>query len=190
MNVIAVGFVTGVLGSLVASGLFLRFMLSLRPRIEISPQIGRMQGETRTYYIIKFINKTAVDLINVQMEFRRLIRHKVEGGYVNDTVGIALKRSNIMVLYKFDHNDKEVQYAFRALTYEDLHAACGPDCKLDFRIYAAHSVSGFGKVFHWQYKSSDIIDGDFLFGNTLEIIPKPYQGSSPATPPLPSHTPP
>jgi len=171
-NVISI--IIGVLSSLTASFVFLLCLSRLRPKILISSQIAKgktSQGET--VYRIKVINKSKRTIINVKANLHLMTPKVVPGGLIVNAKMIQLKREDPMQIAMFNLKDKEASYAFRFQTYEDIETIWENDASsyLRFRIFAMDSLSSLGKVFRQDYhtKRNSIIDGEFEFGNSLEI---------------------
>jgi hypothetical protein len=84
-----------------------------------------------------------------------------------------LKQSDPITINKYDKKDKDVDYAYRFVTYQDIDSVWNDDNIqfLRFRIYARHSVSGFGTFASKDYrlKRNSIKEGEFSKGNTFEI---------------------
>lgn len=164
----------GVLSSFVASLIFLLFLTRVRPKIEISDKIAKSVSPTgEPIYRIKIINKTRRSIINVKAELQLVTPTVTPGGIIQKTKTIPLKRSEIMEISKFDLKDKTAGYAFRFVIYENLEELWKDETRsfLRFRVYAVDSLSGFGRVFVKEYhtKRNSIKEGDFEFGNSLEI---------------------
>ena len=124
-------------------------------------------------YRIKIINRTRRPIINIKAQLHLMTPSVVPDGIIVKSKEIQLKRSNPMELSRFDRKDKEARYAFRFLTYQDLDTLWEDDIHsyLRFRIFAMDSLSGFGKVYTQDYhtKRNTLINGDFEFGDSLEI---------------------
>lgn len=166
--------IIGVLSSAVASLIFLLFLNRIRPKIIISDQIARGKStKGNIIYRIKVINKTSRSIMDIKATLHRVRTVVVPGGTIPKVKEIPLKRSEIMELPKFDPKDKEANYAYRFITYENIEEIWEHDTMeyLRFRIYARDSLSGFGKVFIKDYhtKRNSIKEGDFEVGNSLEI---------------------
>lgn len=167
----------GVASSLTASFLFLLVLARLRPRILISDKIAKVEEQNgETWYSVKILNRTRFDLIKVFAEFHIVTPKKKYGGYIIHAEKLDLIRSEVLVLSKFDASDKEAKYAFRFRSTAYLEKDwVDQESYIRFRVYAAHSLSGFGKVFSKDYydKEVDIVSGDFEYGNSLRVISSP-----------------
>ena len=162
----------GVLSSLVASLIFLRFLVTRKPSLEISKQIsmGTEYGGVSSWFEIKVINRTSTHVMNIKAELHSVVPESKPGGVVMDLHRIELKRDEVFTLGKFDKKDQDAKYAFRFGTLEDLsQLRQDGQSHLVFTIYAVHPVSGFGQVFVQKYEADSIIDGDFRVGDTMEI---------------------
>ncbi len=164
----------GVLSSLVASIVFLLFLTRLRPKIEISNQVARTVTSTgKTIYRIKIINKSRVPIMNIRAQLHVMTPTTVPSGIIYVSKDISFQQSAVMELSKLDKQDKTAAYAYRFRTYDSLDDLWNNDSQsyLRFRVQATHSVSGFSKVFRKDYytKRNSIVDGEFDFGNSVNI---------------------
>lgn len=157
---------------LTASILFLLLLSRLRPTIIVSKQIAKTRtpsGEDE--YIIKILNKTYFSIINVKAQLHWMLKVPVPEGHVEISTEVPLKQGETVEIGPLNLNDHDARYAFRFTTSEDLETHWDGQKYLRFKIYAVHSLSGFGKVFPQYYytKGSDLVSGIFVFGNSLEI---------------------
>jgi hypothetical protein len=99
--------------------------------------------------------------------------HQTATGEIYKSKAIGLQRADPIVIDKYDKRDKEANYAYRFVTYDNLETLWGNDNVqfLRFRIYARHSVSGFGTFASKDYrlKRNSIKEGEFSKGDTFEI---------------------
>ena len=161
---------------LITSGIFLLILLCFKPNIDISPRIARgistKTGET--VYRIKIINRTRSPLIDIKAQLHIYKNYQTATGEIWKSNAIDLKRSDPIIIGKYDKKDEQSNYAYRFLTYENIYEKWGDDSSqfLRFRIFARHSVSGFGRVFFKDYrlKRNSIMEGDFSKGDTFEIV--------------------
>ncbi len=182
-TILAIGL--GVLSSLIAALLyFYLFFLRLKPKLSISKEICKREGEDGLMeYEIKVVNNNRRrSAVNVRAELLLVTRRSAPGGMIIHTDPISLKRSEIFEITRFDPKDNpsedEAQYAFRFLTVQPtkkdptLESRWEDDTNtyLLFRMFATDPLSSLGKVFPQEYyKKSDIIEGDFSFGPSLKI---------------------
>lgn len=168
--VLAVG--VGVVTSFIFLGILSRF----RPKIEISPTIARgvspRGGET--VYRIKVINRTRDSITDIRAQLHLFRPFQTATGQIWKSKSIELKRSDPISIGKFDKKDEDAEYAFRFLTYDNLEETWSDDTSqfLRFRIFARHSTSGFGGLFHkdFRLKRESIKEGEFSLGDTFEIL--------------------
>jgi hypothetical protein len=171
---ILLAIITGIFSSLVASTVWLFAFSRVRPKITISEKIAKTL-DTSGYpiYKIKIINQTKRPIVSVRARLTVSSPAVVPNGFVTTTRSIELKTSEVFSLRKFDLSDKEANYAFRFITYENLDEIWTNDkvSYVVFRIYAVDSLSGLGKMYERQFrlKRNSIVDGDFEFGNTFAI---------------------
>lgn len=162
-----IGLSTGFVESL----LFLIFLTKIKPKIAISSQIAKGKSTTgKTVYRIKVINKTNRDIVGIKARLHLFTPVKIRGGTIYKSKEILLKRKELLILEKFDEENKQAGYAYRFLTYENIESLWKNESFLRFRIYAINSFSGFGKVFTKDYLTKmEIKNGDFVYGDSLKI---------------------
>lgn len=161
---------------LITSGTFLIILARFKPKIDISPKIARgLSTKTgETVYRIKVINRTRAPITEIRAQLHIFKNYQTATGEIWKSDAIELKRSDPIIIDKYDRKDENANYAYRFLTYEDLDEKWSDDSSqfLRFRIFARHSVSGFGRFFLKDYrlKINTILDGDFSKGYTFEIV--------------------
>ncbi len=167
--------VLATLVGLITSGIFLFVLARFRPMIDISPVIARGAdtNDGRTIYRIKVINHTRCPIVDIKAQLHIFKNHQTATGEIWKSKAIALRRSDPMVIDKYDRADVDANYAYRFVTYDDLESIWNDDNVqfLRFRIYAKHSISGFGGFSYHDYrlKRNSIKPGEFSKGDTFEI---------------------
>jgi hypothetical protein len=165
--------VIGIIGSLIASFVFLTFLTRLRPNLKISPVIARGSRLDRDkVFRIKVINRSKRDVIGVRAEMHLMETAGITGGPIHHSTPISLLRSELLHIAAFKRNDEDAQYAFRFVTEDDLDALWSKSSQyVRISIYATDSLSGFGRVFsrNFHNKKSEIEDGDFRFGDSFAV---------------------
>ncbi len=176
---VAIGFLDKVVLAafvgLFTSGIFLWFLAKFfRPRIDISSMIARGMDTNngRTIYRIKVINRTRCPIVDIKAQLHIFKNHQTATGEVWKSKAIELKRADPVLIDKYDKADGDVNYAYRFVTYDDLESIWNDNIHfLRFRIYAKHSISGFGGFFYHDFrlKRITIKSGEFSKGDTFEI---------------------
>jgi hypothetical protein len=160
----------------ISSGIFLYILSRFRPNIEIAPVIakGCDTNNEKTLYRIKVINRTKSPIVDVKAQLHILKNHQTATGSIYKSSPIKLKRSHQMVIDGYDKSDSDANYAYRFVTYSDLEINWVDDNVqfLRFRIFARHSISGFGKLVYkdFRLKRNSIKGGEFSKGDSFEII--------------------
>lgn len=175
METIVLGSVVGILSSLVASAMFLLAISTLKPTIDVSSAIAkRTDADGNTTYAVKIINRTRSPIASVRVRVYIASPRTVRGGRIYRLKPVELNQPEVMEIPGFDRNDKQARYARRFLFAEDLDAHWPRDdsSSVRFQIYAVHALTGFGKAVEQEYedKDSQLVRGDFKYGNSLEII--------------------
>lgn len=161
----------GVLGSVIASVLFLLTLYALRPKIEFSPYIADQSKNDDHVYAFKIINRSRWPLTHLEFELTLITPKSVHGGVVLTNDLLPLIKNKIFEVGKFDKKDKEAQFAVRIGAPIDLRARCvGEGQFLYLTVSAQHSLSGFQKVFTKHYHlESDIKKGKHEYGLGLDV---------------------
>lgn len=167
----------GVVSSFISSFLFLLVLLGLKPRIEISPKISKyVDTKNREVYVMKIINKGKRDAIDVTIVFHLVRETAVSGGLVRHSKRLMLQTKNILNIPKFRRSDKEADYAFRIKSLEKLEMLLNEaeNAYLRLRLTAKDAISGATIVVEQRYYTLDSIrEGQFMWGNSFEIISIP-----------------
>ncbi len=158
----------------IANGMFLCIMSKLRPKIDISPHVARRTDKNgKPNYRIKVINRTKYPIVDIRAQLHVFTSRQTATGDIWASTAITLKQSDPITINKYDKKDKDVDYAYRFVTYQDVESIWNDDNIqfLRFRIYARHSVSGFGTFASKDYrlKRNCIKEGEFSKGDTFEI---------------------
>jgi hypothetical protein len=166
--------VTGVVASLVASGVFLFFLTRLRPKVEISPVISKsLDTDNNPVYSVKIVNKSRRSLINIKAQLQLVGPAIVPGGMIEGVKEVPLYGDNPLEILGFKSSDKTEKYAYRFTILEDLEKALLYEQQTYLRIiiFATDSVSGFSRAFSQEYqtKRNSFKEGDFVLGREMDI---------------------
>lgn len=167
-----ISLITGVITGLIASYIFLVYYLnSKRPKIEISKYISNVIIDGEENFMFKFINKTKVEIFDVQVE---LTFHKpigdVKGKNLRGT-DIILKDNFISYIPPKSKNDIYNLHAMRIRTTEKILDLWSDESSfIRLTIISKHSLSGFNKVFVHDFNSKECITNKkFQSGDDLEV---------------------
>jgi len=170
---IAISILIGVLGSVIASCIFLLAVRALRPRLEISPTISKWKGENDIKYVIKIINRGRRKIVDLRFELLLVTKKVVPGGELSTTRALDLKKDRAFILPEFEKKSDRALFARRITILDDIDALWDKDTSqyLIFRAYAHDEVSGLARLFQSEYrtKRNTLIDGEFHFGDSFEI---------------------
>lgn len=165
----------GVVAGLLASYMFFYFLTFKRPSVAVSPRISRTaderSGEQRIR--IKVINRTRAPLVDIHAQLH--VRYRAPGGYQR-AIDVPLRRADPLVIPKYSRRSREHEYAYRfaSLKYSEVLAAHehiqGEEVTLRFRMVCRHLVTGTGTWVEGHYAPEDIVDGEFMLGNTFQIV--------------------
>ncbi len=168
--------VLAILIGVVSNGMFFFIMSKLRPKIDISPNVAhRIDKAGKSIYRIKVINRTKVPIVDIKAQLHVFTSRQTATGDIWVSISIELKQSDPIMIGGYDKKDKDVDYAYRFITYKDIDSVWNDDNIqfLRFRIYARHrhSVSGFGTLASKDYrlKRNSIKEGEFSKRDTFEI---------------------
>ena len=154
---------------MITSFLFLLMTFYLRPRIQISDCISKLDG----IYRIKVINRSRFfKIIDVHVELSSLTYYNTPGGRNTTMENLRMGKNHIWFISSRPfREDKTASYAVLFRTVEDLESKLKNDGTLHFKVVAKHGLSGFPKVKNVEFHTSDRIkSGKFKFGNSMEII--------------------
>ncbi len=169
-----IAIVVGVLASLLASLIFLYFLIRLKPNIEISPSISKgISKNGDTSYRIKIINKSSRPAINLRAELLIRTKRNVPNGVIVNNHSLKLKTDQMFEISKFNLSDNTAGYAKRFVCTENIEEIWNDDNSsyLLFRLIATDPVSGIQKVFKKSYytQRTDIKAGSHHYGNSFDI---------------------
>jgi len=162
--------ILGITTSFVASLIFTYIFTQLKPKLKISAVIGHTNGTFK----IKVINKSLFAATNIRAELSYINFFEVPGGLETNSFNIPLVNGELFALGKFDKKSEFATYSYRFVTKhgqnlrQDLNLNNRQFIRL--KISATHSVSNIGKVFEQRYIAEQIIDGDFGFGDKIDIV--------------------
>jgi hypothetical protein len=159
---------------LTANGMFLFIISRFRPKIDISQHIAyRLDKNGQPVYRIKVINRTKHPIVDIKAQLHVFRSRQTATGEIWVSTSINFKQSDPIMIDKHDKIDKDANYAYRFVTYENIDNIWNDENIqfLRFRIYAKHSISGFGKFVSKDYrlKRNTIKEGEFSKGDTFEI---------------------
>lgn len=167
--------VLAVLVGLITSSIFLLMLSRLRPRLNISPNIARGTS-TKTQqiiYRIKVINRSRYPLTDIRAQLHIYKNYQTAAGDIWKSEALTLTRPDPIIIDKYDKNDSEANYAYRFVTY-DLDNRWSDDTTqfVRFRVFARHSLSGFGGFFCKDYrlKRVALVNGDFVKGDAFDVV--------------------
>jgi hypothetical protein len=162
----------GVLGSVIASAIFLATLYSLRPNLEFSKFIADQSKNDDHMFAFKIINRSRWALTHLEFELTLITPKSVHGGVVLTNDLLPLIKDKIFEIGKFDKKDKDAQYAVRIGAPVDLRAKCAGEGQfLYLTVSAQHSLSGFRKVFTKHYHpESDVKKGKHEYGLGLDVL--------------------
>ena len=162
----------GVLGSFVASILFLSFASIFRPKLSISEKISVGEYDGKNIYSIKAVNSGHRRAINIKAELQIIGTRVVKGGKGRKIYNVDLLKNNLLVLEPYKSNNS-LNFSFEFSTEDDLKVEWEKieASTLLFRIVAQDSFTSFSKVFEQEYFSviEAIEFGRFAYGNNMSI---------------------
>ena len=165
--------IIGIVSSLFASLLFLLFLKSIKPKIDISNNIAKGQDTNgKLVYRIKIINKNNRPITDVKAELKLVSPRNVDEEEIISSTNIKIERPELFIIPKYNLTDENAGYAIRFLIYQKIEDNWKSDEQyLKFRILGHDSFSGFGEVFEKEYhnKNKVIVMGDFVKGDNFEI---------------------
>lgn len=169
--------VIGLFSSLLASFIIIYVLRFIKPSIIISKYIAKgISSDGKMEFQVKVLNNTNRSLIDVSAEMHLITPFKVEGGIIPEYRKINLKIDKRMEICGKKQRIKRELFEggnFIFLTYENIERYLEelPGSYILFTIGASDSFSGVRKIFPKEYfRIQDIIKGEFVKGNSLEIL--------------------
>jgi len=159
--------ITGVMSGTVAAIVFYIFLLSVRPKIDVSDKICKVsEDESGALVKIKVVNKTRFMLTNVKYGLR-FCKRTDEG--VHDTVVIVPAKEFLDFIDRYSGSDEDAEYAIRYSFKlpRDLDFSKG---WLEFCIQANHSFSNTSVCMKKRYCSESIKPGKFETRTSMRIL--------------------
>jgi len=163
----------GILGSVIASGIFLLALRELRPKLDISSNISKWSDDEGLRYYVKLINRGKRKVVDLRFEFLLVTKKSIPGGELSSTKPLTLKNDRAFILPEFEKKTERALFARRIIVLDDIDALWDQDAQqyLIFRVYAHDEVSGLARLFEQEYrtKRNTIVEGEFHFGDSFEI---------------------
>jgi hypothetical protein len=171
--------------NIVSSFIFLFAVLYLlRPKLAVATKICKQEmcipGESEPSYLFKIVNRSYFDAFDVHLELLQLTQVKVTSKGINERgKPLPMKRNEIKHIPPFMSTAKceERSYARHAIlfrTHENLERILNDENQtLQLRIILRHGLTGLSRLYKTDYINKyDIEEGEFEFGNSLEIKKK------------------
>lgn len=163
----------GVLGSVIASVIFLLVLRNFRPKIEISEHIAKWEKDGTSGYSVKILNKGSRNIIDLRYEIFLVTKESIPGGELLTTRSLALKNYSGFILSKYERKSTEGSFARRIVILDDVDFLWDDDSSqyVIFRVFSHDEVSGLGKLYQREFrtKRNSIKDGQFHFGDSFEV---------------------
>jgi hypothetical protein len=163
-----------ILIGLFTSLLFLFLISCVRPNIQISENIAKVESKKylgKYGYVVKILNKSKRSAVEIKVRLAIVQEKIVPDGIIMRTTDFELEKDSEFEIPGFNKKEAEAS-AFRFLTYDDIEAKWDDDkTYLLFVVYAKDSLTGFGKVFTQKYykKRVHLKDGSFKVGVSMEV---------------------
>ncbi|RYE27620.1 MAG: hypothetical protein EOP42_18965 [Sphingobacteriaceae bacterium] len=182
----------GIVSGIIASGIFLIIISSLKPKIVISDKIAsqylKIRGKDIHVYFFKIINKSLFFRI-YDLKVNAYVCDNIPNINGNDTKysDITLKGGDQWVLNKlnfrhllqnFLRGEKTLEsrsdYAAQFTSFENLENLIKKNSYIVIQVLAKHSLTGFSSIQTMKYQhNSKIEKGCFLSGNSCRIVKAP-----------------
>lgn len=182
---LALSFILGILGSIIASCLFLYLVLhKLRPQIEIAPVIALETDKGENWYWFKIINKSRFDGFDLKFILEKTVTVPCNGGFhITDFEKIPFRQDSFGLIPKRippkksngkSKKPKDVDTAshcFQVRTSTDLEKLLKDQhTALRLQVILRHGLTGLSDSFEWNFvNASSIKKGSFKFGESFEI---------------------
>lgn len=159
--------IIGVVSGFISSFVYFMFLRALKPKIMVSPSITLLDKGSSYEYIIKVVNKSRSDLIDVFYSFQI---YTISPDNIVDTNYIEPTKKILRHIEKYKKSDNNT-YAVRFSFTDNKKRALDDSSFLVFTIYATHAFSGRSIVIRTKYKNDQIIkNGLFETGTSVKIL--------------------
>lgn len=171
MHDIAISFIFSLATGIVASIFSTIFLYMMKPRVEISSIIAK-QTDTKGnhFYGIKVINKGRCAIKNIDVTWEILIPKRVSGEIRYEFIPIELRK----VAKYIDGKNRKNRNTYIYNTKENVEEmwADPTNWQILFKMYCEHAIFSTGRQFEkiYYYKPTDIVEGVFRAGNSLDIV--------------------
>ena len=165
----------GCLFGILAAWLFWKYLLFLKPKVEISPFIVAENGSVigENVYKFKILNNGNRQVINVVLNAWLCELMDVPGGKITTTLAqFNIRKSDTLTLSPAKNNERPwgltPEATFRFIPHIDLEKELlPPNRRIMIALKVSDAVSGTTVVQQKTYFKKDIIYGEFKFGASL-----------------------
>lgn len=162
--------ISGIVSGIIAAILTNWYYWSKKPRIKISDKIA-VNNENE--YHLKIINKSKFYITNIYIQLQLITVSNGDGGTILHLYDLKFPCEKIKIISPYSKEDKDASYAIRLGISKNLDQVWEEDehTYLKFIIYCSNERNNSSKLFEQiYYKKKCIKHGNFMFGDSLEII--------------------
>lgn len=171
LETLVLGIASGLISGLLSAVIMHIITRANKPQITISPKIACQNIEGKNEYRFKIVNLSKSYIKNMIVSAELVDSTNSGSGLVIVTKPLKLARSDIRIIKPYSNKDQSMEYALRFRILEDLETKWTDVEHTSLRVtaYCEHESNGVGKVFEQTYHKSDIVQGIFKSGKSMEI---------------------
>lgn len=170
MQEIIFNVLSGVISGVIASVL-LNYYWNKKPKLLISKHISK---NVKNEYRIKIVNLSKFFVTNIDMQLQLVSLSNGNGGVILKVVNLDMPYKTIKMISPYCKKDENASYAVRFVLPNELENIWKKDetTYIKLLIYCSNEHNNSSHVFEQCYykKNEVIIDGEFKFGKSLEIV--------------------
>ncbi len=166
---ILLSIMSGIISGIIATVLLNHYYWHITPKLEISNDISKNEkGE----YRIKIINKSKFYVTNIFIQVQLVKISIGNGGNILNAINLDIPYKKLQIIDPYDKNNLNAPYAIRFVLPSNLEELWKEDTNtyLKLIIYCSNEHNNASKLYeHIYYKKTCIKNGNFKFGESLEI---------------------
>lgn len=173
MNTFIIGIIAGIISGILASIIAHLIVYLSKPRIEISENIAKQNGDNGPEYRIKIVNKSKAYAKDLSIQVNLIHYGTAINGTILSAEPLKLARNDIAFIEPYNKNDLESKYAIRIRILSDLKSRWQDDTidYIEAKVFCTNEFTGAGKVFSQKYSKKLLIkEGVFAAGKSTDII--------------------
>lgn len=161
--------VSGIISGIIASVVLNHYYWNITPKLLVSDYISKNNKEE---YRIKIINKSKFYITNIFIQVQLITVTNGDGGNILNAINLDIPYKKLQIIDPYDKTSQNAPYAVRFVLPKNLEEIWKDDehTYLKLIIYCSNEHNNASKLYeHIYYKKKCIKDGNFKYGDSLEI---------------------